>query len=57
MTADPVQLRIPEDAMHTFEARHHSITWRVEVEPRTRRLGAMPVLELPVTVLPALYEE
>jgi hypothetical protein len=55
--AGTVELRIPEDAMHTFEARHHSITWRIEVEPRNRRHRSGSPLDLPITVLPAMYEE
>ena len=49
------ELRIPDDAMHSFTARNHEVSWLIEVEARARE-GWRGKKTVPLTVLPAMYE-
>ncbi|HEY3107127.1 MAG TPA: hypothetical protein VGL23_00130 [Chloroflexota bacterium] len=51
-----LELAIPLDAMHSFRSRHYQIGWRVEVETGPARGGSGGRVDLPLIVLPAIYE-
>ena len=51
-----LRLAVPEDAMHSFRARHSALEWLVEVELRPRR-GSVARANLPLTVQPRLHGE
>jgi hypothetical protein len=52
-----LELAIPSDAMHSFRSRHHEIGWRVEVETGLARGRSGDRVDLPLFVLPAIYEQ
>lgn len=49
------ELRIPDDAMHSFTSRNHEVAWAIEVEARARD-GWQGKKKVELTVLPAVYE-
>jgi hypothetical protein len=51
-----LELAIPLDAMHSFRSAHLGIDWRVEVETSQAGGRSGQRVELPLTVLPAVYQ-